>query len=63
MNVFAHPKEGRAILGAQSDMITKAIQKIFRNPSHAADTSSFFYGDYKPLSVTGLVDAQPVVDL
>jgi hypothetical protein len=46
INVLAHPKEGRVIRGAQCDMVTMAIQKIFRNPSYAVDALSFYCGDY-----------------
>ncbi len=63
INILVYPKEQKVILGAECDVITMAIQKIFRNPSFVVDAAKFYCGAYQPVSVTGLVDGQPVVDL
>jgi tetratricopeptide (TPR) repeat protein len=63
LNVIAIPSEFKGLLGAEGEIVTLALQKSFRNPSAAVDTTKLYCGTYKPSTVEGLVDEQPVVDL
>jgi hypothetical protein len=49
-------------IGTQADVITTAIQKVFRNPSFSASFTSLHSGTYKPIDAPLLVDGHPVVD-
>jgi hypothetical protein len=49
-------------IGKQPDVITTAIQKIFRNPSLGPTFTSLHSGSYKSVDAPQLVDGHPVVD-
>ncbi|KAL9105021.1 MAG: hypothetical protein Q9163_000118 [Psora crenata] len=57
MNTYTN----RTILGTQADLITDAVQKMFRNPSLRPVFTSLHHGDYKPVDEAE-VDGMPIID-
>ena len=51
----------RMVMGAQPDLITATVQKMYRNPSLMPDFTSLHHGDYTPVNETQIDDA-PIVD-
>ncbi|KAN0087063.1 hypothetical protein V8E54_000751 [Elaphomyces granulatus] len=51
----------RMTIGTQSDLITKVVQKLWRNPSLLPDFMELHHGSYKPVDVTE-VDGKPIID-
>ncbi|KAJ8116080.1 hypothetical protein OPT61_g2413 [Boeremia exigua] len=52
---------GRGFAGGQADLITKTVQKLYRNPSLGRKFRDLYHGDYKPVE-SDMVDGRPIVD-
>jgi hypothetical protein len=48
-------------MGAQAELISMIVQKLYRNPSLASVFTELHHGSYKPIGVS-VVDGTPVVD-
>ena len=51
---------GRGFAGAQADLITTTVQKLYRNPSLSHEFRSLYHGDYQSVD-NFTVDGQPIV--
>lgn len=61
IKLLMNPETGEAVFGAQADLITCIVQKLYHNPSVAPAFIALYHGAYKGVS-TAMIDAQPVVD-
>jgi hypothetical protein len=61
LTILVDAEDNSATVGAQSDLLTKTIQKLYRNPSLAAAITDLHHGSYEPVE-TSEVDGTPVVD-
>jgi hypothetical protein len=50
-----------ATMGAQTELISMIVQKLYRNPSLASVFTELHHGSYEPVGVS-VVDDTPVVD-
>jgi tetratricopeptide (TPR) repeat protein len=62
ITVLASPHDSMGMLGAEGELVKLAVQQIFYNRSAASNIVESYCGSYKPTTVTGLIDGQPVVD-
>lgn len=51
----------RITIGAQGELITKIVQKLWRNLRYVPEFATLHHGSYEPATVTE-VDGQPVID-
>lgn len=49
-------------MGAQTELISMIVQKLYRNPSLASVVTKLYHGSYEPVRVL-VVDSTPVVDI
>jgi hypothetical protein len=61
LTVLVDAEGNSATVGAQADLLTKTIQKLYRNPSLAPTITALHHGPYEPVE-TSEVDGIPVVD-
>ena len=57
LNVYTN----RVTMGTQSDLITRIVQKLWRNPSLLPEFMALHHGSYKPVDVIE-VDGKPIID-
>jgi len=58
LNVYTN----RVTIGTQSDLITRIVQKLWRNPSLLPEFMALHHGSYKPVDVIE-VDGKPIIDV
>lgn len=61
IGVLINLQTNRMTLGTQTDLITKVVQKLRRNPSFMPEVTALHHGTYSPVSV-GEVDGKPIID-
>ena len=59
--MLMHTHSNRAVMGAQADLITATVQKLYRNPSLLPAFVSLHHGDYIPVKEAE-VDELPIID-
>jgi hypothetical protein len=57
LNVYTN----RVTMGTQSDLITRIVQKLWRNPPLLPEFMALHHGSYKPVNVIE-VDGKPIID-
>jgi hypothetical protein len=61
ISILLNTHTNRISMGAQSDLITTIVQKLWRNPSFLPEFAALHHGSYKPVDVTE-VDGKPIID-
>jgi hypothetical protein len=61
LSLLVNIHTNRMTMGTQSDLITRMVQKLWRNPSLLPEFMALHHGSYKPVDVIE-VDGKPIID-